>query len=329
MMTPSLKPRALLAFSTALGLTRLLAGPDTTVATDNSITPPAAPTNIPVSQEFTIEGSYDGGVTTQQGNYRRGQVDSSNGHFNYVVSPQVRDGLLLRFGVDAERNSFGLPSQAPLPTTLQSVNAVIGVDYALNEKILLRLEAHPGIYSDFVSVTSSDIDVPVQFGGTYLYSKDFQIILGGEFDLKSDIPFIIVPAFRWQFADKWVISAIPPRPQLQYELSNALTLYTGAEILDGTYHLNDNFGNNHASVEGPGNANQNGNIVDFTEARVGVGVTWKFTPNLNLDVSGGYVPYRMYDVHPDHIGYDISSTTFHNSIGEGAPYAEVGVRGSF
>jgi hypothetical protein len=34
-------------------------------------------------------------------------------------------------------------------------------------------------------------------------------------------------------------------------------------------------------------------------------------------------------VHPDHIGYDISSTTFHNSIGEGAPYAEVGVRGSF
>jgi hypothetical protein len=328
-MKPTLKPLALLAVSTALGLSRLIAGPDTTTTTTDSITPVTGPTNIPVSQEFTIEGSYDGGVTTQQGNYRRGQVNDINSHFNYVVSPQVKDGFLLRFGVDAERNSFGLPSQAPIPTTLQSVNAIIGVDYALTDKILFRAEAHPGLYSDFVDITGSDIDVPVQFGGTYLYSKDLQLILGGEFDIKSDIPFIIVPGIRWQFADKWVIEAIPPRPQLQYEWSNALTLYAGAEILDGTYHLNNNFGSNHASTEGPANANLNGNIVDFTEARVGVGFTWKFTPVLNLDVSGGYVPYRQYDVHPDHVGYDISSTTFHNSIGEGAPYGEVGIRGSF
>jgi hypothetical protein len=328
-MKPTLKPLAVLAISTVLGAMRLVAGPDTTTATDNSITPTTAPSNIPVSQEFAIEGSYDGGVTTQQGNYRRGQVDNINSHFNYVVSPQVRDGLLLRFGVDAERNSFGLPSQAPLPTTLQSVNAVIGLDYAANDKILVRVEAHPGIYSDFVHVTGSDFDCPVIFGGTYLYSKDLQIILGGELDLKSNIPFIIVPGFRWQFADKWVISAIPPKPQLQYELNNAVTLYLGAEILDGTYHLNNNFGNNHASVEGPANANTNGNIVDFTEARVGIGATWKFMPNLSLDVSGGYVPYRQFDVHPDHIGYDISSTSFHNSIGEGAPYGEMGITGSF
>jgi hypothetical protein len=327
-MNDTLKPLAFVAISTLLGLTRIVAGTDTTTAGD-TLTPDTAPTHIPISQEFTLEGSYDGGVTTQQGDYRRGQVDNINSHFNYVISPQVRDGLLLRFGVDAERNSFGLPSQAPLPTTLQSVNAVIGADYAVNEKILLRVEAHPGIYSDFVDITGSDFDVPVIFGGTYLYSKDLQIILGGEIDLKSDIPFIVVPGFRWQFADKWVISAIPPKPQLQYELSNAVTLYVGAEILAGTYHLNDDFGNNHASVEGPGNANTNGNIVDFTEARVGVGATWKFMPNLSLDVSGGYVPYRQFDVHPDHVGYDISSTTFHNSIGEGAPYAELGIKGSF
>ena len=328
-MMSTLKPLSLLAISTVLGLTRLVAGPDSTVTQADSLTPTTAPSSIPISQEFTIEGSYDGGVTTQQGNYRRGQVNEIYSHFNYVVSPQIKDGLLLRFGVDAERNSFGLPSQAPLPTTLQSVTAVIGVDYALNDKILLRVEAHPGLYSDFVDITTSDIDVPVQFGGTYLYSKDLQLILGGEIDLKSNIPFILAPGFRWQFADKWVLSAIPPRPQVQYELSNAVTLYAGAEILAGTYHLNDNFGDNHASVQTPGGGSLNGNIVDFTEARVGLGVTWKFTPNLNLDVSGGYVPYRQFDVHPDHIGYDISSTTFHNTIGEGAPYGELGIRGSF
>ena len=42
-----------------------------------------------------------------------------------------------------------------------------------------------------------------------------------------------------------MLSAIPPKPQLQYELSKSVTLYTGAEILGGTYHLNNDFGTNH------------------------------------------------------------------------------------
>jgi len=291
----------------------------------------AAPeeTQIPISQEFTMEGSYTGTSITKQGTAKLGGVSNINSHFNYVVSPQIKDGLLLRFGVDTERNSFGLFSNAPLPNTLQSVNAIIGADMSLGDKTIVRVELHPGIYSDFVDVNGSDFDMPVQIGGTYLFSKDFQIILGLQIDLKSNYPIIGLPGFRWQFADKWVLSAIPPKPQLQYQVNNSLTLYTGAEILAGTYHLNNNFGTNHG--HGPGNnAGQfNGNICDFTEIRVGTGLTWKFTPNLSLDLSGGYMPYRDFEIHPDEIGYDNHDTGFHNSIGEGAPYAEAGISGSF
>jgi hypothetical protein len=276
-----------------------------------------------------MEGSYTGKSITKQGNADLGGVGNINSHFNYVVSPQIKDGFLLRFGVDTERNSFSLPAAAPLPNTLQSVNAIIGADMAIGDKIIMRVELHPGIYSDFVDVTGSDFDMPVQIGGTYLYSKDFQIILGIQIDLKSNYPVIGLPGFRWQFADKWVLSAIPPKPQLQYEVNNSLTLYAGAEILAGTYHLNDEFGTNHG--HGPGdNAGQfNGNICDFTEFRVGAGFTWSFTPNLKLDVSGGYMPYRNFDIHPDQIGYDVHDTGFHNSLGDGAPYAEAGISGSF
>jgi hypothetical protein len=298
----------------------------------DDLTPTVAPaeeTNIPVSQEFTMEGSTTGSSITKQGNASLGGVSNTNSHFDYVVSPQIKDGVLLRFGVDTERNSFGLPAGAPLPNTLQSVNAIIGADLAIGDKIIMRAELHPGIYSDFVDVTGSDFDMPVQIGGTYLYSENFQIILGLQIDLKSNYPVIGLPGFRWQFADKWVLSAIPPKPQLQYEFNKALTLYTGAEILAGTYHLNDNFGTNHG--HGPGdNAGQfNGNICDFTEFRVGAGLTWKFTPNLSLDISGGYMPYREFDIHPDQIGYDVHNTEFHNSLGDGAPYAEASISGSF
>ena len=291
----------------------------------------AAPTsnNVPISQEFILENSVTGKSDTKQGSSSIGGVENINSHFNYVASPQVKDGLLLRFGVDWERNSFGLPNSAPLPNTLQSVNAIIGADMSIGDQILLRAEAHPGIYSDFVNVTGSDFDMPVQFGGTYLWNKNFQIIFGVQIDLKSNLPIIGLPGFRWQFADKWVLSAIPPKPQLQYEVNNSLTLYTGAEILAGTYHLNNNFGTNHG--HGPGaNAGQfNGNICDFTEVRVGAGFTWKFTPNLSLDISGGYMPYRDFDMHADKIGFDTHSTSFKNDFGDGAPYAEAGISGSF
>jgi hypothetical protein len=298
----------------------------------DDITPTvAAPeeTNIPVSQEFTMEGSTTGTSITKQGNASLGGVSDTNSHFNYVVSPQIKDGLLLRFGVDAERNSFGLPAGAPLPNTLQSVNAIIGADIAIGDKIITRIEFHPGIYSDFVNVTGNDFDMPVQIGGTYLYSENFQIILGLQIDLKSNFPVIGLPGFRWQFADKWVLSAIPPKPQLQFEVNKALTLYTGAEILAGTYQLNDDFGTNHGHGPSTTNGQFNNNICDFTEFRVGAGFTWNFTPNLKLDVSGGYVPYREFDIHPDQIGYDVHDTEFHNSLGDGAPYAEAGISGSF
>ena len=62
---------------------------------------------------------------------------------------------------------------------------------------------------------------------------------------------------------------------------------------------------------------------------MGAGFTWKFTPNLSLDVSGGYMPYREFDIHPDQIGYDVHDTNFHNSLGDGAPYGEAGISGSF
>jgi hypothetical protein len=285
--------------------------------------------NIPISQEFSVDGGWSGRAQVKQGNADLGTVSNTNAHFDYVASPQIQDGLLLRLGVDAERDSFSLFPGAPLPNTLQSVNAVIGTDVSIGDKTIVRAEIHPGIYSDFVNVGGNDFDCPFQLGGTYLYSKDFQLIAGIQIDLKSDFPIIGLPGFRWQFADKWVISAIPPKPQLQYELNNATTLYVGADILAGTYHVNGDFGTYHGHGPSTTNSQFNNNIVDFTEIRIGVGCLWKFTPNLSLDASVGYMPYRDFAFHQDKIDFDSHETSFHNNLGNGAPYAEAGISGSF
>jgi len=294
-----------------------------------NIAPPQQDASLPISQEFDVDGGWSGRTQVKQGNADLGTVSNVNSHADYIISPQIRDGLLLRVGVDAERDSFGLFPSAPLPNTLQSVNAVLGTDISIGDKTIVRAEIHPGLYSDFVNIGANDFDCPVQIGGTYLYNKNFQIIFGLQVDLKSDFPIIGLPGFRWQFADKWVISAIPPKPQLQYELNNATTLYVGADILAGTYHVNNDFGDNHGHGPSTTNAQFNNNIVDFTEIRVGVGCLWKFTPNLSLDVSAGYMPYRDFAFHQDKIDFDSHETSFHNNLGNGAPYAEAGISGSF
>ncbi len=310
----------------------LLTAPIVHADPKDELSPTIAPpqdNGIPVSQEFTTEGGWSGRAQVKQGNAELGTVSDSNAHFNYVASPQIKDGVLLRVGVDAERFSFSVFPNSPLPNTLQSVNAVIGADITLGDKTIMRAEIHPGIYSDFVSVGANDFDCPFQLGGTYLYSKDFQLIFGLQVDLKSDFPIIGVPGFRWQFADKWVLSAIPPKPQLQYELNNSTTLYIGADILDGTYHVNNSFGSNHGHGPNTTNSQFNNNIVDFTEIRIGAGCTYKFTPNLTLDVSAGYMPYRDWAFHQDKIDFDSHETSFKNDLGNGAPYAEAGISGSF
>ena len=310
-----------LAASWLLTVSALQAG---TEITDPSVTPDVAPsTDQPISQELSVDSSYTGRSTMKQGSATLGGVSSINSDVNYVVSPQIKDGFLLRFGFDWERNSFGLFQGAPLPNTLQSTSAIIGADWAVSDKIIIRAELHPGIYSDFVDVTGNDFDMPLQMGGTYLYSKDLQLIFGIQVDLKSSIPIIGIPGVRWQFADDWVLSLIPPKPQLQYSINNSLTAYVGSEILGGTYHVNNDFGTNH------GDQKTNDAIMEYAEVRVGAGITWKFIPTMSLDISGGYVPYRNFTEHPSQIGFDIDDQTFHNNIKDGAPYAEVGIKGAF
>jgi hypothetical protein len=316
----------LLAAGLVLATTTLRAGP----ADEISAPPPPVETpSMPISQEFFVNSSVTGNTEMKQGNAKLGGVSDINTHVNYVASPQLNDDVLFRVGFDWERNSFGLFNSAPLPNTLESAYLVLGTDLVVSNKIILRIEAHPGIYSDFVSITGRDFDMPLQFGGTYLVSKDLQLIFGIQVDLKSSIPIIGLPGIRWQFADNWVLSAIPPKPQLQYLVNNSLTLYTGAEILGGTYQLNQNFGNSHGHGIGTTNSQLNNNIVDFAEVRVGGGLTWKFIPTMSLDVSAGYIPYRSFNMHSAQIGFHQDRTTFKSDFSGGAPYGEIGIKGSF
>jgi len=267
-----------------------------------------------VSSEFVLENSYVGDTTMKMGTAGIGKVDEINNHFRYVMSRQISQGSFLRLGLDAERFSFGLPNGAPLPNTLQSTAVVIGADIELADSWLMRAEISPGIYSDFKDISGDDVDVPMIVGASYLVNENLQWAFGISIDPRRDMPVLPGAGVRWKFADQWTLNFILPKPRLEYEASEKLTLYAGGDIKSGSYRVDQNFGTNH------GRPNLNNASVDYTEVRGGVGMSWRICPTLRVEVEGGGMVYRQFDYHD--AGFHLKN----NGI---APYGQLALKANF
>lgn len=275
---------------------------------------------IAVSQEFTTENSFVGDAKGKVGDKDFDKVSEIHNKVNYVISPQLNDNVLLRVGVDYERYSFGYKSTEQRggfymagPNTLQSTSMVVGADITINDQWLMRVEATPGIYSDFYDVSSDDVNVPFILGASYLVDKDLQWFFGVSVDLWRDMPVIPGAGVRWKFSDQWTLFFVLPKPQLQYEVNERLTLFVGANLKGGSYRVSETFGREH------GRSKLDSAIVNYSEVRLGAGATWQALSNLSVNLEGGYVPMRTFD---------FSRANYRTKL-EGAPYVELSATAKF
>ncbi|WP_460595459.1 sensor histidine kinase [Geomonas sp. Red276] len=177
---------------------------------------------------------------------------------------------MLRFGAGWQSFSFPAPrSSTAAPATLQQANAVIGFDYQLAEQWLMRAETQPGVYGDRVRFDGRRFDAPLLVGVVYLIDADLQWFFGLRADFKSQYPVFPAAGVRWQFADLWTLNLMMPDTRLQYDVSSRLQAYLGAGVSAGTYVVGDHYGDDR------GNPKLNHATLDFTELRLGPGVSWK------------------------------------------------------
>ncbi|HEY6006729.1 MAG TPA: DUF6268 family outer membrane beta-barrel protein [Geobacteraceae bacterium] len=292
--------RALLLFALLLATLPLPAG----VATAGSMA---------VSQELDMEYGLAGGATTLQDGRRVGSVDEQSVDVKYVVSPQVTNDLLLRFGVEWERFFFGLPTAGALPETLQQASAVVGFDYQLSDPWLVRAEVQPGIYGDAGSVDWRRFGAPLVVGAVYLQDADLQWILGLRIDPRSHYPVLPAVGVRWKFSDEWTLNFQLPKPRLEYEVSDKLQAYLGAGIKSQTYVVGDHFGDDH------GLPKLNHATVDYVEVRSGPGFSWKVNPHLTLEAEAGCLLLRNWDFFDQDVKLESRQ----------APYLLLALRGRF
>jgi hypothetical protein len=146
------------------------------------------------SGEYTADETYVGEAAVRRSTRTISDFDEHDDILRFVLTPRVQIGVL-RLGLEWEHFSFGLPSGAPLPNTLQELSAVIGLDMQLSDSILLRVEAQPGFYGTN-NFSADQINVPFVAGGTYIYNPNLQLILGVSVDWEREYPFIPAAGIR-------------------------------------------------------------------------------------------------------------------------------------
>jgi hypothetical protein len=267
-----------------------------------------------VSHELTMEYSWVGAADLHRGDTNYKNINEQQSVLNYVLAPQVSRDWLLRFGAQWESYYFGGTGTAPLPDVLQQLNAVIGCDYQFWDQWIVRLELRPGIYcTSFRDIDDNVFDMPVVLGGTYLSSPDVQWVFGVLVDWRSQFPVLPAPGVRWQFADRWTLYGIFPKPRIQYQLTDEVDLYVGLGFAVGTYTVPKNFGTQHGIVK------LNGATVDYFEYRTGAGASWKPRPNISIEAEVGALLGRWIS----YVDKDVILRS------QPAPYVQVACRANF
>jgi hypothetical protein len=269
----------------------------------------------PFSYELDGEASYVGDGSATHGRVNYGNFSEIHSAAGIVISDQLRDNFILRFGAQWERYAWDTSSPVtPIPDAVEAINAVIGGDLQVTSAILLRVEAHPGVYGSLKHATPKLFNVPITIGASYFQTPDLVFVAGLSIDPNADWPVIPAVGVHWKVSDRWLIEGIAPRPQLQFALTDKITLFAGADLKTGTFRMDNQFGHS-VRLEKLNNA-----IMDYWEVRGGGGLTWAIWKGVKLDLEGGLVPYRRFDFY--RANFKVISSDW-------APYVRLGLSASF
>lgn len=252
------------------------------------------------SYEFHAEETFAGSGDVrrgQTGNLRIRDFDESDTRIHFILTPRTKIGIL-RLGVQVERYAFGYSHNSALPDVLHSTALVLGLDTEFSDSFLIRIEAQPGFYGvDFDDFGQDTFNVPFLIGGTYIFNSSFQLVFGVGVDALRKYPVLPGGGIRWKFAPQWTLNAVVPTPRLEYEMSDSLMFYGGADIRATSYRVEKNFGSLR------GNTALNHASITYEEVRVGGGLEWKLSSAIKLLAEAGFIPYRNFDFHRTQVRY--------------------------
>lgn len=265
----------------------------------------------PVSRDLIeIESSYVlGSDLHRSGSF--GDQDAIQNSFSYAHRFPLSGHLYLHLGIDYERFDFSRTA-APVPTQLQSVAAVIGVDYMHNDDVGAFLQVKPGLYTE-ESFDRASFDAPITLGRIFVLQTDHLYLFTGvnASFLRGRFPVIPIAGLIWMPNEKWKVLGMLPEPRVIYSPNDKWDFWAGGELIGGAFRTD----RNNAIFP----TKLNGAEVDYSEYRAGGGLIYSPCDKVSVDLGGGYAIRREFDFHRAGIRYKA----------DGAPYLRIEFKAKF
>lgn len=319
---------SILVLSAFVSAATALAGPAPDFKTDKNLqliepAPPRYLNDFNLTTSYVFESEIDGepGFGDQDAYHvaaryaRRIPLDG-------LALPKLRDEGYWALSLGAAYNRFDFSSTSgPLPTTLQSVAGIIGLEYKVGCYTGFILQSRPGVYfGDEIDSGSFDIPTDIGFPIALGNLKDARgedrlyLVVGASFSLLRSYTVLPVLGVYWQINDQWALNATLPEPRLTYSAPGGnLRFFVGGQLTGGSFKTN---------IENANPSKLDDAVVTYSEYRAGGGITFQPCPQLKcveVELAGGWAFEREFDFHRADREYSA----------EGAPYVKFEIRAQF
>jgi hypothetical protein len=255
--------------------------------------------------EMLAEFSYAGGSRIAEGTRPQGEIETSQGSFNFSRTVPINERSSWSYGGVWQHLAFSPDGSAPIPNQLTAMAVKLRYNRALSPRWMLGAGIAPGVYSDFenqcqfVANGNGNYNAPADAHFVYAATSTLRWVLGVNADFRGGHPLVGGGGVVWQLS--------------QYALTREFTLFAGANLRTATYRVANDFGRRHRRPE------LDNQDVDYRELNAEAGARWQFTPQVALHAAAGWMFDRRLAFHDCHLLLN----------GDGAPSARVQLSGTF
>ncbi len=237
-----------------------------------------------------------------------GKGSAMHNYFEYVRRIPIQGQWYFQVGATYDRFDFGGSANSFLPSTLQSINMPIGISYIFEGHVGFLAQVRPGLNFER-DITSGAFDIPFEIGSFYPFiDKKLYGVWGAASSILRDWPVIPMVGIIWIINDDFRVMAYLPEPKIVYQANENLMIWVGGEFNGGSYKVGQRPDRRLSNT-----------VVDYTEYRVGAGLTYEPRDNWEITLAGGCAVDREFDFHRANQTYS----------SDAAPYIRFQVTGEF
>jgi hypothetical protein len=236
---------------------------------------------------FDYEMNYTGGSKFYDVKGNFGHGDSLYNDFSYAHRFLITGKWYFRAGVEYERFDFGGTDNG-LPDHLQTVHALLALEYVVHDHAGAGIEIDPGPYFQS-NITGDSIDIPWKVFVTFPLKKDkiFAVIgLGGGIYQNP----VVAPGggIIWLFNDHWRLEGVVPKPALVYSPTDDWEFRIFGNLFYESYRTDD-------VITPEGKLQVHNAVVQYSEDRAGIQAKYSGFKPFEIKVGGGVTVERDFE----------------------------------